>query len=150
MESLEAELGAVPWELVYQSRSGAPHIPWLEPDVNDAIVAAAGEGVRAVVIVPLGFVSDHMEVLWDLDEEALATAREAGLHAERVPTPGVHPAYVTGLVDLVSERVAGPVGAALCADRPALTALGPWYDVCRPGCCPNPRAAKPAVAGLDG
>jgi protoporphyrin/coproporphyrin ferrochelatase len=150
MAGLAPEFGAVPWDLVFQSRSGAPHIPWLEPDVNDAIEAVAADGARGVVIVPLGFVSDHMEVLWDLDEEAMTTAREAGLLAERVPTPGVHPAYVAGLVDLVSERLAGPDGAALCGTRPALTPLGPWYDVCRPGCCPNPRASKPALAGLDG
>lgn len=149
MAGLADEFGAVPWDLVFQSRSGAPHIPWLEPDVNEAVEAVAADGARGVVIVPLGFVSDHMEVLWDLDEEAMTTAREAGLLAERVPTPGVHPAYVAGLVDLVSERLAGPDGAALCGTRPALTPLGPWYDVCRPGCCPNPRAAKPALAGLD-
>ena len=133
---------AVPWSLVYQSRSGAPSTPWLEPDINDAIGELAAQGVRGVVIVPLGFVSDHMEVLWDLDEEALTTARDAGLWAERVPTPGVHPEYVAGLVDLVTERTAG-------APRPALTPLGPWYDVCRPGCCANPRGARPAVAGSD-
>jgi ferrochelatase len=151
-EALMAGLGEglrdVPWELVFQSRSGAPQVPWLEPDVNDALRAAAAGGVRAVVVVPLGFVSDHMEVLWDLDEEAMATAREAGLRAERVPTPGVDAAFVAGLVDLVDERLAGPDGGARCPDRPALTALGPWYDVCRAGCCPNPRGERPAVAGL--
>ena len=131
-----------PWSLVYQSRSGDPRTPWLEPDVNDAIADLAAAGTRAVVIVPLGFVSDHMEVRWDLDEEALATARDAGLWAERVPTPGVDPAFVSGLVDLVAER-------ALGGPRPALTALGPWYDVCRPGCCANPRGPLPAVAGAD-
>jgi ferrochelatase len=163
-----AELGTVPWSLVFQSRSGAPTTPWLEPDINDAIVGLARDGVRAVVIVPLGFVSDHMEVLWDLDEEALATARGVGLHAERVPTPGVHPDFVSGLVDLVCERWAGQTGSVLAPNppavpsgaavpavptaptrsRPALTPLGPWYDVCRPGCCANPRTTLPAVAGL--
>jgi protoporphyrin/coproporphyrin ferrochelatase len=153
-----AQFGAVPWSLVYQSRSGAPSTPWLEPDINDAITELADQGVRAVVIVPLGFVSDHMEVRWDLDEEALATAREAGLHAERVPTPGVHADFVSGLVDLVSERLlvaqpgSRPDVAALASPdvrpRPALTPLGPWYDVCRPGCCANPRGPRPAVAGL--
>lgn len=133
----------VPWSLVYQSRSGDPRTPWLEPDINDAITELAERGVRGVVIVPLGFVSDHMEVLWDLDEEALTTARDAGLWAERVPTPGVHPSFVSGLVDLVTERTDGVA-------RPALTALGPWYDVCRPGCCANPRQTLPAVAGSDG
>lgn len=150
MTALGDEGSEVPWELVFQSRSGSPHVPWLEPDVNDAIEALAEQGARAVVVVPLGFVSDHMEVLWDLDEEALATARRVGLHAERVPTPGVDPAFVAGLVDLVAERLAGPDGAPLAPERPALTDLGPWYDVCRPGCCANPRAELPAVAGLDG
>ena len=146
-EVVMAAAGAVPWSLVYQSRSGAPSTPWLEPDVNDAIGELAARGVRGVVIVPLGFVSDHMEVLWDLDEEALATARDAGLWAERVPTPGVHPAYVAGLVDLVCERLTGARTDG--ATRPALTPLGPWYDVCRPGCCANPRGPKAAVAGSD-
>jgi ferrochelatase len=135
----------VPWQLVYQSRSGPPTQPWLEPDVNDVIAALPGEGVEAVVIVPLGFVSDHMEVLWDLDTEAVETATEHGLIAIRTPTPGTHPAYVRGLVDLVLERVQG----APAVDRPALTALGPWYDVCRPGCCENARLGfKPAIAGI--
>ncbi|WP_250447867.1 ferrochelatase [Actinotalea sp. C106] len=147
-----AHLAAVPWSLVYQSRSGAPSTPWLEPDINDAITELAEQGTKAVVIVPLGFVSDHMEVLWDLDEEAMETATEAGLHAERVPTPGIHPAYVGGLIDLVTERLAvdgepsGP-GSEVKA-RPALTPLGPWYDVCRPGCCANPRGPKPALSGI--
>jgi ferrochelatase len=135
----------VPWQLVYQSRSGPPTQPWLEPDVNDVIAALPGEGVEAVVIVPLGFVSDHMEVLWDLDTEATETAEEHGLVAIRTPTPGTHPAYVRGLVDLVLERVNGTP----TADRPALTDLGPWYDVCRPGCCENARLGfKPAIAGI--
>ncbi|MGO4102700.1 ferrochelatase [Leifsonia sp. YAF41] len=133
------------WQLVYQSRSGPPSMPWLEPDINDVIRALPERGIRAVVIVPLGFVSDHMEVLWDLDTEAMETAEENGLHAVRVPTPGTNPAYVSGLVDLVMERVNDvPVD-----ERPALTELGPWYDVCRPGCCENVRLGfKPALAGM--
>jgi ferrochelatase len=135
----------VPWSLVYQSRSGPPTQPWLEPDINDAMRELAASGTKAFVIVPLGFVSDHMEVKWDLDTEAMETAEELGAFAVRVPTPGVHHAYVSGLVDLVLERVNGTP----TADRPALTALGPWYDVCRPGCCENVRLGfKPALAGL--
>ena len=135
----------VPWQLVYQSRSGPPSMPWLEPDINDAIEHLPAAGRRAVVIVPLGFVSDHMEVLWDLDNEALETAGEHGLAAVRVPTPGTHPAYVAGLVDLVLERVDGTP----LAERPAVTELGPWYDVCRPGCCENVRLGfRPALAGI--
>jgi ferrochelatase len=136
---------AVPWQLVFQSRSGPPSMPWLEPDINDAIHALKGGPTRAVVIVPLGFVSDHMEVMWDLDNEALESCEEEGFWATRTPTPGIDPVYVTGLVDLVLERRDGvPVG-----DRPHLTELGPWYDVCRPGCCENVRLGfKPAVSGL--
>jgi ferrochelatase len=135
----------IPWQLVFQSRSGPPSQPWLEPDVNDVIAALPAEGIEAVVIVPLGFVSDHMEVLWDLDTEAMETAAEHGIVALRTPTPGVDPIYVSGLVDLILERVNGtPV-----ADRPAVTDLGPWYDVCRPGCCENARLGfKPAIAGV--
>ena len=125
-EAVLRQAGApdVPWSLVYQSRSGAPHIPWLEPDINDAIEQLADAGVPGVVIVPFGFISDHMEVVWDLDTEALGTAGERGLHAERIPTPGVHPAFVAGLVDLIVERL----DDVPAADRPHLTALGPWPD----------------------
>ncbi|MET0989979.1 MAG: ferrochelatase [Glaciihabitans sp.] len=140
-----ATVAPTPWSLVYQSRSGPPSMPWLEPDINDAMRDLAAAGTKAFVIVPLGFVSDHMEVKWDLDTEALETAEELGTFAVRVPTPGVHPAYVTGLIDLVMERVQGTP----TAERPALTDLGPWYDVCRPGCCENVRLGfKPALAGL--
>jgi ferrochelatase len=133
------------WDLVYQSRSGPPTQPWLEPDINDRIEELAAEGVKAVVIVPLGFISDHMEVKWDLDTEALETAEEHDIFAVRVPTPGVHEAFVSGLIDLVLERRDG----IPTSERPALTELGPWYDVCRPGCCENVRLGfKPALAGI--
>jgi len=136
---------AVRWELVFQSRSGPPTQPWLEPDVCDVIESLPAQGVEAVAIVPLGFVSDHMEVKWDLDTEALDAAAEAGLRAVRTRTPGVDPAYVAGLVDLVVERLEGTVAA----DRPHRTDLGPWFDVCRPACCENVRAGfKPAAAGI--
>jgi protoporphyrin/coproporphyrin ferrochelatase len=132
------------WSLVYQSRSGPPSMPWLEPDINATIEKLAASGTKAVVIVPLGFVSDHMEVKWDLDTEATETARVHGVVAVRVPTPGAHPAFVSGLIDLVLERVNGTP----LARRPALTDIGPWYDVCRPGCCENVRLGfKPALAG---
>lgn len=135
----------VPWQLVYQSRSGPPSQPWLEPDVCDVIEGLPAEGARAVAIVPLGFVSDHMEVLWDLDTEAMDAAAEAGLAAVRTPTPGIDPAYVAGLVDLIEERLKGTPAA----DRPHVTKLGPWFDVCRPGCCENVRAGfKPAASGI--
>ena len=133
------------WELVFQSRSGPPTQPWLEPDVCDVIGELPARGVEAVVIVPLGFVSDHMEVLWDLDTEAMDAAQAAGIRAVRTPTPGIDPAFVSGLVDLVVERRDG----TSVEERPHLTDLGPWFDVCRPACCENVRAGfRPAVAGV--
>ncbi|MFH8250029.1 ferrochelatase [Microbacterium sp. B2969] len=141
----DAALADVGWELVYQSRSGPASQPWLEPDINDVIEGLPDAGIQAIAIVPLGFVSDHMEVLWDLDTEAMEAAQEAGIRAVRTPTPGVDPAYVSGLIDLVLERVAGTPAA----ERPHETPLGPWFDVCRPGCCENVRAGfKPAAAGI--
>ncbi|WP_437583754.1 ferrochelatase [Paramicrobacterium sp. CJ85] len=111
-----------PHSLVYQSRSGNPATPWLEPDINDAIADLSD--VDGLVIVPIGFVSDHMEVLWDLDNEAMESARENGMRAVRVPTPGIHPAYVTGLVDLLLERI----NSVPDSERPHMTPLGPWPD----------------------
>jgi len=136
---------AVPWQLVFQSRSGPAHQPWLEPDINDVIADLPAAGAEAVVIVPLGFVSDHMEVLWDLDTEALDSAEKAGLPAVRTPTPGTHPAFVSGLIDLVVERIDGTPAS----ERPHVTDLGPWYDVSRPGDCENARLGfRPAAAGI--
>ena len=143
--SRDSRLGAIEWELVYQSRSGPASQPWLEPDICDRIEQLPAESVEAIVISPIGFVSDHMEVLWDLDTEALEAAEAAGLRAARSATPGVAPAFVSGIVDLVQERLEGTAPE----DRPAVTSMGPWFDVCRPGCCENVRAGfKPAVAGL--
>lgn len=147
IENLAAKTGGttVPWQLVFQSRSGPPAQPWLEPDINDVIATLPEAGAKAVVIVPLGFVSDHMEVMWDLDTEAMEAAAEAGLPAVRTQTPGTHPAFVAGLIDLVLERVEGTPAA----ERPHMTDLGPWYDVSRPGDCENVRLGfKPAAAGI--
>ncbi|GAA2101003.1 MULTISPECIES: ferrochelatase [Brevibacterium] len=141
----DARLSGVAWELVYQSRSGPASQPWLEPDVCERIAQLPAEGVEGIAISPIGFVSDHMEVLWDLDTEALEAAEDAGLRAVRTATPGTDPAFVSGIVDLVEERMAAVDPAA----RPAETALGPWFDVCRPGCCENVRAGfRPAAAGV--
>ena len=93
-------------DLVYCSRSGPPSQPWLEPDVNDRLTELAESGEQAVVAVPIGFVSDHMEVVFDLDTEAAATARDLGLPFARAATAGTHPAFVSGLVDLLDERAA--------------------------------------------
>src|SRR5690606_26661363 len=96
----------VPWDLAYCSRSGPPGQPWLEPDVNDHLEALAADGVRDVVLSPIGFVSDHMEVAYDLDTEALATAKDLGLTAVRAGTVGTREPFVRGLVDLLLERAA--------------------------------------------
>lgn len=133
------------WDLVYQSRSGAPHIPWLEPDISDHLAALSSAGASGAVIIPIGFISDHMEVVWDLDTVALDDATKLGLPAARAATVGCAPGFVEALADLVTERLDDlPAG-----QRPALTALGPSYDVCPAGCCPNPRGERPALCGLD-
>lgn len=129
------------WSLVYQSRSGAPHMPWLEPDIGDALRESASLETKAVVVVPIGFVSDHIEVVWDLDNEARAIAEEEDLRFIRVATPGKSPVFVTGLVDLIQERLTN-------SERKALSPLGPWADFCSVGCCPNPRHELPVIAEL--
>jgi ferrochelatase len=128
------------WELVYNSRSGPPQVPWLEPDVNDHLDGLADAGCEAVVVVPIGFLSDHMEVVYDLDVEAAATAARRGLAFVRAGTVGTHPDFVTGLRQLVAERVAdGP--------RLALGTQGPYHDACPLDCCLVPgQAPRPAVA----
>lgn len=127
------------WSLVYQSRSGAPHMPWLEPDIGDALREIASLETKAVIVVPIGFVSDHIEVLWDLDNEAKAIAEEENLRFIRVATPGKSEEFVSGLVDLIEERLTK-------SERKALSPLGPWADFCPVGCCPNPRYELPAIA----
>ena len=134
-------------ELVFCSRSGPPSQPWLEPDVNDRLEELAAEGATTVVLAPIGFVSDHMEVVYDLDTEAAATADRLGLRLVRVPTVGVDPEFVSGLVDLVLERAAQARGEEPVA--PAWPGRAPMPSVCAPGCCPNLRAAKPALCGRD-
>lgn len=135
-----------PWRLVYQSRSGAPHIPWLEPDICDHLEELHAAGAPAAVMVPIGFVSDHMEVMYDLDTEAAAKAAELGLPAVRSATVGADPRFVAAVRELVLERAAAERGEPV--ERCALGALGPSHDVCPAGCCPA-RTPKPATAGAD-
>ena len=135
------------WDLVYCSRSGPPTQPWLDPDVNDHLEALSAAGVAGVVLAPIGFVSDHMEVRHDLDTEAAETAQRLGLAFARVPTVGVDRAFVRSLLDRVLERAANERGEP--ADRPSLSPLGPSHDVCPAGCCPNLRGARPALCGAD-
>ncbi|MFF1558739.1 ferrochelatase [Streptomyces sp. NPDC058279] len=146
-DAVRAETGTeLPWELVYQSRSGAPHIPWLEPDICDHLEALHVAGAPAVVMVPIGFVSDHMEVLYDLDTEATAKAAELGLPVARSATVGADPRFAAAVRDLVLERAAAERGEAV--ERCALGALGAGHDLCPVGCCPA-RASRPAAAGVD-
>ncbi len=131
------------WDLVYCSRSGPPSQPWLEPDVNDHLEALHAAGCPGVAVVPIGFVSDHLEVRYDLDTEASETAVRLQLPFVRVATVGVDPRFVAQLVDLVAERDAAEAGERV--DRRALGDLGPSHDVCPAHCCPNPRGARPAA-----
>ncbi|MCF6737123.1 ferrochelatase [Blastococcus sp. KM273129] len=120
-----------PFDLVWQSRSGPPSVPWLEPDVNDHLEALAEAGEQAVVLFPVGFVSDHLEVIWDLDNEAKETAERLGLAFARAATAGTHPAFVTALRELLEERRAG--------GEPRLGTNCPAF------CCYTPpRPARPA------
>jgi ferrochelatase len=132
--------------LVFCSRSGPPQVPWLAPDVNDHLERLAREGVRSVVLVPIGFVSDHMEVVYDLDTEAMATAQRLGLDAVRVGTPGTDARFVAMVRDLLLERAAVERGETV--ER---AAVGDWpalWDRCAADCCPNPRTPLPALSQL--
>jgi ferrochelatase len=126
----EAAAPDLPYDLVWQSRSGPPHVPWLEPDVNDHLAALAADGVTSVVVSPIGFVSDHLEVVWDLDTEAAATAKQLGLDFVRAGTPGTDARFVSMVRELVAERT-DPAGVA---PRRRLGTLPVW-DTCPVGCC---------------
>ncbi|MFM6852018.1 MAG: ferrochelatase [Terrabacter sp.] len=130
-------------ELVFCSRSGPPAHPWLEPDVNDRLRELAAEGVRTAVVAPIGFVSDHMEVVYDLDTQAAQTAEEHGVRLIRVPTAGSDAAFVTGLADLLAERAAEHRGEPV--DAQTWRGLPASPSICPAGCCPNLRDPRPAV-----
>ena len=122
------------FDLVWQSRSGPPSVPWLEPDVNDHLRALAAAGEAAVVVFPIGFISDHLEVVWDLDNEAKETAAEVGLAFARAGTAGTHPAFVAAIRELLEERRAG-----------GLPRLG---TNCPASCCFVQRPARPAAEAV--
>jgi protoporphyrin/coproporphyrin ferrochelatase len=126
------------FDVVWQSRSGPPSVPWLEPDINDHLRSLSADGVKSVVVSPIGFVSDHVEVLWDLDEEAKETAAELGLEYARAATVGTDPRFVRMVGRLVAERRSG-------AAKLALGPMGPSHDVCPLTCCPAPKR-RPATA----
>ena len=128
------------FDLVWQSRSGPPHIPWLEPDINDHLEALAHNGTKSAIVIPIGFISDHMEVMFDLDTEATATAERLGMAMRRASTVGTDPRFIEGIVELIEERRSGgPVRA--------LGTLEVRPDFCRVDCCPAPQrpASRPTI-----
>jgi ferrochelatase len=118
-------------DVAWQSRSGPPRVPWLGPDINEYLETLAAQGVPGVVVSPVGFVSDHVEVIWDLDHEARETAEKLALPYARAATVGVDPRFVTMVRDLVAERLSGGRRLALGPD-------GPSHDTCPTACCPAP------------
>ena len=125
------------WQLAYQSRSGRPTDPWLEPDINDHLATRKVRGGADVVIHPVGFLSDHMEVLYDLDDEARLTSERLGLNMVRAGTVGTHPRFVGMLRELIRERLDPG------AERRALGGAGPSHDVCPVDCCLQPARPGP-------
>ncbi len=122
-------LGVTSWKLVYQSRSGSPSQPWLGPDVNEHLRSIKSEGIEDVVIAPIGFISDHMEVLYDLDTEAKQIADEISLNMIRAATVGTHPQFISMIRELIVERMTNsPV-------KNFLGTRGPSHDVCAVDCC---------------
>ena len=138
--------GERPWRLVYQSRSGPPSVPWLGPDVCDHVADLAAAGAPGAVLVPVGFVSDHVEVRYDLDVEAARLGQRLGLPLARAATPGTHPRFVSMVTELMRERAGGPGPAP--GERPAgeraLGVMAPGPDRCPDGCC---RPQRPAYGG---
>lgn len=128
------------WDLVFQSRSGPPQVPWLEPDIVDHLGALADAGTTEVIVVPIGFVSDHMEVKFDLDTQAARAADELGITMVRAGTVGTHPVFVAGLVDLLEEHLTGQPSQARGP-------LGPRRWPCAADCCPAP--ARPPARSRD-
>lgn len=126
---VDEAIGRSDGRLVYQSRSGSPSQPWLEPDVNDVLRQLAAEDAKDVVITPIGFISDHLEVLYDLDTEAQQLSQALGLNMVRAGTAGVHPKFIAMIRDLIQERTtASP-------ERRTLGLLGPCPDICPADCC---------------
>jgi ferrochelatase len=139
---VSARLGVANDALVYQSRSGAPGQPWLEPDILDYLREAEARNLAsAVVLAPISFISDHMEVLYDLDIEARQLCDSLTLPMVRAKTVGVHPKFVEMIRELILERVSSGV------ERRALGSLGPRHDVCEENCCPAPqRPGRPLAS----
>ncbi|MEP6815425.1 MAG: ferrochelatase [Marmoricola sp.] len=148
VEQVSLETGTRhPSDLVFCSRSGPAEVPWLEPDVNDHLETLAKQHAAGVVIVPIGFISDHMEVIYDLDTEAMETAERIGLPCVRAATAGVDPRFVAMVRDLLLERASAERGAD--PQRACVGGLPPTLDVCAAGCCANPRSTRSALGGQD-
>lgn len=126
--------------LAYQSRSGSPHSPWLGPDISEVIKDLKAQGAKAVIVIPIGFVSDHMEVLYDLDIEAKSVAEGLGLAFARAGTAGTHPKFIAMIRDLIVERLSGN------PNRPAVGSHGPCHDVCPENCCLPGESGRPVAA----
>ena len=124
--------GVRSWHLVFQSRSGSPRAPWLEPDIEDFLEQLDPSKTQDVVVLPIGFISDHMEVIYDLDVEARERCRRRGLNLVRVPTVGIHPAFVAMVRELVLERFDPS------RERRFLGRIVPPPDDCLPDCCVLP------------
>jgi protoporphyrin/coproporphyrin ferrochelatase len=143
-------LGHPKHRLVYQSRSGSPSQPWLGPDILEVIdeehSPSANDAAKDIVVVPIGFVSDHMEIIFDLDTQARERCQELGITYQRGHTAGTHPRFVSMIRELIVERMTGsPI-------RPALGCYGPSHDVCPIDCCPAPvlpSAIRPVQTGAE-
>lgn len=133
-------LGRGDWQLVYQSRSGPPQVPWLGPDVVEHAEALAAIGTEELVVVPIGFISDHMEVVYDLDHELAQACEELGITMVRAATAGTHPRFIEMLRELIEERL------GRTEQRRACGKLGPSHDVCPEDCCLYPITRRPTPA----
>jgi ferrochelatase len=125
------------WRLVYQSRSGRPQDPWLGPDILEHLRGIRSQGVSEVIVMPIGFLSDHLEVLYDLDYEAQQLAAELGLTMVRAATVGTHPQFVSMVCELIVERISGSTDRLTIGHNPA------WPDTCPADCCPTARTPPP-------
>ncbi|MGL4832025.1 MAG: ferrochelatase, partial [Propionibacteriaceae bacterium] len=130
--AVAARLGLSRWSLAYQSRSGRPDQPWLEPDINDELERLAQLGERDVLLVPVGFLTEHVEVLWDLDSEAVATAQRLGQRLRRTATIGQRDEFLDDLAERLAHAITGSFRPSTCD------------GLCTSTCCPNPRGARPA------
>ena len=141
MRLVGAAAGLTGGELVFQSRSGPPTQPWLEPDILDHLRYLHAQGAKNVLVAPIGFISDHLEVMFDLDTEAQELASELGMNMVRVPTAGTHPAFIRMLRQLIAERLSE------AEPKLAIGLYPPNHDVCPLNCCPAPqRASRPPAS----